>query len=196
MRGEKERENHTQQLKVSCLSATVEKCKVGIINWQNAVRISGRKPLNPWGIWESILVMKCHMTQHASRSSACGGGKKQPFLYNRKSVTAKLLKQMPPQTHATFLRLSKTEKLQSFHLVLSVQSCCDFRADAWARPIPSTPLPVLLRVTQVLCIIHQYQSGMTTCILNHASLCLHQALWRGQAITVPTAMLQMLRRLQ
>lgn len=57
------------------------------------------------------------------------------------------------------LQTSWKRKLLGFHLVL-MSECpklflCDFRANAWAHPIPSTPLPILLHVTQLLCIIHQ-----------------------------------------
>lgn len=156
---ERVRESHTQRLKVSCLSATVEKCEVGAINWQNAERISGRKPLNPWGIWESILVMKCHMTQHASRSSACGGKNSRFFttgsrwLQNFWNKCLHIL-QMPV---CHIKPLLETWKLLWKRKIQSVQRYF-FYVTLGQMPeselVPSAPLPVLLRVKQVLCIIH------------------------------------------
>jgi len=95
MRNESTRENHTQRLKVSCLSATVEKCEVGgshkLAECSKNLWKETTKSLRDM---RSILVMKCHMTQHASRSSVCGGGG--GVAISLQPVAKELLKQMPP----------------------------------------------------------------------------------------------------
>jgi len=129
MRNESTRENHTQRLKVSCLSATVEKCEVG------GSHKLAECSKNLWKeTTKSLRDMRIHFGYEMPHDTTwkqiiCMWGEGGwPFLYNRwlKNFWNKCL-HIKPLFETLWKRKSRVSK--DFFL-------CDFRADAWVWACP------------------------------------------------------------